>query len=54
MMAAERRITNYVSQLHGRMASTGRQPTTQPKPLKDGLPLAFIAALMVSFADLCI
>jgi transposase len=35
-------ITNYITQLrqiHGRMASTGRQPTTQPKPLKDGLPL---------------
>jgi len=35
-------ITNYIGQLrqhHGRMASTGRQPTTQPKPLKDGLPL---------------
>jgi transposase len=35
-------ITNYISQLrqlHGRRASTGRQPTTQPKPLKEGLPL---------------
>lgn len=35
-------ITNYIGQLrqhHGRMTSTGRQPTTQPQPLKDGLPL---------------
>jgi hypothetical protein len=35
-------ITNYIGQLrqqYGRMAATGRQPTTQPKPLKDGLPL---------------
>ena len=35
-------ITNYIGQLrqhHGRVASTGRRPTTQPKPLKDGLPL---------------
>jgi transposase len=42
MMAVERRITNYISQLrqlHGRRASTGRQPITQPKPLKEGLPL---------------
>lgn len=35
-------ITNYIGQLrqqYGKMAATGRQPTTQPKPLKDGLPL---------------
>ncbi|HEX4204911.1 MAG TPA: transposase [Ktedonobacteraceae bacterium] len=35
-------ITNYITQLrqlHGRPASTGRQTTTQPKLLKDGLPL---------------
>jgi transposase len=35
-------ITTYIGQLrqhHGRPASTGRRPTTQPKPLKDGLPL---------------
>lgn len=41
-MAVERRITNYIGQLrqqYGRLAATGRQPTTQPKPLKDGVPL---------------
>jgi transposase len=35
-------ITNYIGQLrqqYGRRASTGRQPSTQPKPLKDGVPL---------------
>jgi transposase len=35
-------ITTYIGQLrqhYGRMASTGRRPTTQPKPLKDGVPL---------------
>lgn len=35
-------IANSITQLrqlHGRPASTGRQTTTQAKPLKDGLPL---------------
>ena len=41
-------ITNYVGQLRqhsGRMASTGRRSTTQPKPLKDGLPLPVLSEL---------